>query len=182
MELLLGRNWWLLALRGILAIIFGLIILFAPDTSLLVLVLFFGGFALADGIFSIIAGAYAPKEFKRWWWLIIGGILSILLGIVSFFYPLATAFGILIWLAAWAIVIGVTQIISAIRLRKEIEGEVWLILGGILSVLFGIFAFVYPWAGILAVTLTIGIYAIAFGIIMLIAAFRVRKFFKAFQS
>ena len=176
MSVVLAYNWWLLALRGVIAIIFGILTLFNPVISLVVLVFFFGGFALIDGIFAIIAGATAPKGARRWGWLIAGGVLGILIGIGTFFLPLATAFGLTLVVAIWAIVIGITQIIAAIELRKEIEGEIWLILGGILSLIFGIFAIINPLSGALAITFVIGIYAIIYGILMLITAFRLRGF------
>lgn len=175
MAVVLAKNWWLLGLRGLLAVIFGLLTIFNPWASLQVLILVFGAFALVDGIFAIIAGATAPKGSKRWGWLIAGGIMGILIGLLTLFAPMAAAFGLVFVIAFWAIVIGITQIITAIRLRKEIEGEFWMILGGAVSVLFGILALVSPLAGALAVTFTIGIYAVVFGAMMLIIAFRLRK-------
>ncbi len=176
MSVVLAYNWWLLALRGAFAIIFGILTFFNPMISLLVLVLFFGAFALIDGIFAIIAGATATKGTRRWGWLIAGGVLGILIGIGTFFLPLATAFGLTLVVAIWAIVIGVTQIIAAIELRKEIEGEIWLILGGIFSLIFGIFALINPLSGALAIIFVIGIYAIIYGILMLLTALRLRGF------
>lgn len=170
----LARNWWLLALRGAAAIIFGLLTIFFPATSLTILILFFGAFAFADGIFAIFAGATASPGNRRWGWLIAGGILGVLIGISTFFLPQATAFWLTIWIAIWAIFVGITQIVSAIRLRKEIEGEFWLILGGALLVLFGLYAFINPLAGALSITFVIGFFALVYGITMLVVAFRLR--------
>ena len=175
MAVVLARNWWLLGLRGLLAVIFGLLTIFNPWSSLQILILFFGAFALVDGIFAIIAGATAPKGNKRWGWLIGGGILGIFIGLLTLFAPLAAAFGLVFVIAFWAIAIGATQIFTAIRLRKEIEGEFWMILGGAVSILFGILAFLSPLAGALAVTFGIGIYALVFGVMLLISALRLRK-------
>lgn len=172
---ILAKNWWLLGLRGLLAVIFGILTIFNPWTSLQVLILVFGAFALVDGIFAIIAGATAPIGNKRWGWLIAGGIMGISIGLLTLFAPMAAAFGLVFVIAFWAMVIGITQIISAIRLRKEIEGEFWLILGGIVSVLFGILAIISPLSGALAVTFAIGIYAVVFGVMLILTAFRLRK-------
>jgi len=174
MAVTLARNWWLLALRGVIAIIFGLLTFVYPASSMAVLILFFGAYALVDGIFAIIAGATAPTGSKRWGWLIAGGILGVIIGICTFILPQMTAFVLTIWIAVWAIVVGITQIISAVRLRKEIEGEFWLILGGALAVLFGIFAVLSPLGGAFAITFAIGIFALAYGIMMLTVAFRLR--------
>jgi uncharacterized membrane protein HdeD (DUF308 family) len=170
----LARNWWLLALRGLVAVIFGVMTLFNPAASLAVLVLFFGAYAMVDGIFAIIAGATAPSGSRRWGWLIAGGVLGILVGIATLFMPQVTAFVLTVWIAVWAIFVGIAQIASAIRLRKEIEGEFWLILGGAVAVLFGIWALISPLAGAFAITFGIGFFAIVYGVTMLAVAFRLR--------
>lgn len=180
--IVLARNWWLLALRGLLAVIFGVLTLINPAASLAVLVLFFGAYALIDGIFAIIAGATASENDKRWGWLIAGGVLGILVGIGTLFWPQATAFALTIWIAVWAIFVGIAQVASAIRLRKEIEGEFWLILGGAIAVLFGILALASPLAGAVAITLTIGLFAIIYGVTMLIVAFRLRGLRREVQA
>jgi uncharacterized membrane protein HdeD (DUF308 family) len=170
----LARNWWLLALRGLVAVIFGVMTLFNPAASLAVLVLFFGAYAMVDGIFAIVAGATAPSGSRRWGWLIAGGVLGILVGIATLFMPQVTAFVLTVWIAVWAIFVGIAQIASAIRLRKEIEGEFWLILGGAVAVLFGIWALISPLAGAFAITFGIGFFAIVYGVTMLAVAFRLR--------
>lgn len=175
MAVVLARNWWLLALRGAAAVVFGLLTLFNPLASLAVLVIFFGAFALADGIFAVAAGATAPAGNRRWGWLIAGGIVSALIGILALVAPQTTTLALTFYIAAWAVIVGITQIIAAIRLRKEIAGEFWLILGGALSVLFGLFAFINPLGGALTITFIIGFYALIFGVSMLILAFRLRS-------
>ena len=179
MAAVLARNWWVLALRGAAAIFFGLLVPFYPLMSLAVLVLFFGAYVLVDGIFAIIAGATAPKGYRRWGWLIAGGVLGVLIGIGTFFLPMASAFGLTIVLALWAFLVGLAQIVSAIRLRKEIEGEFWLILGGGLLILFGVFALLSPLAGALAITYGIGFFAFVYGLAMLIVAVRLRSWKRA---
>ena len=170
----LAKNWWLMALRGLVAVIFGVLTIVNPPASLAVLVLFFGAYAMVDGIFAIIAGASAPSGSRRWGWLIAGGILGILVGIATLFMPQVTAFVLTIWIAVWAILVGIAQIASAIRLRKEIEGEFWLILGGAVAVLFGIWALISPLAGAFAITFGIGFFAIIYGVTMIVVAFRLR--------
>lgn len=170
----LAKNWWLMALRGLVAVIFGVLTIVNPAASLAVLVLFFGAYAMVDGIFAIIAGASAPSGSRRWGWLIAGGILGILVGIATLFMPQVTAFVLTIWIAVWAILVGIAQIASAIRLRKEIEGEFWLILGGAVAVLFGIWALISPLAGAFAITFGIGFFAIIYGVTMIVVAFRLR--------
>ena len=133
----LAKNWWLLLLRGIAAIIFGVLAFAWPGLTLLTLILFYGAFALVDGVLAIIAaitgGAPAPR-----WWLAIVGLLGIAAGLLTFLMPGLSALVLLFFIAGWAIATGVLQIIGAIQLRKEIDNEWLLILGGVISVLFGI--------------------------------------------
>lgn len=176
MASLLSQTWWVLLLRGIFAIIFGLLTWFFPGITLYVLIIFFGAYTLVDGIFGVIAAFQGKKTHSDWWWLLLWGILSIITGILTFFWPGLTAFVLLCLIAAWALVTGVFQIITAIKLRKSIQGEGWMILGGILSVLFGIALLAWPIEGVLAVTWLIGIYAFIFGVINIILAFRVHRY------
>jgi uncharacterized membrane protein HdeD (DUF308 family) len=176
MVMTLARNWWVLALRGLCAIIFGILAFVWPVITLGVLVLLFGAYTLVDGVLSIIA-AISKREGSGlpWWALLLEGLLGIAAGIVTFVWPGMTALFLLFLIAAWAIVTGVFEIIAAIRLRKEIEGELWLALCGILSVIFGVLLFVRPGAGALTVVWLIGTYAIFFGILQLALAFRLKR-------
>src|SRR5215210_3058377 len=172
----LARNWWVLALRGLVAIVFGLLAFLWPGITLWALILLFGAYMLVDGVFAIVAGVRAAGNEARWWLLLVEGILGVLAGIVAFLWPGLTALALLYFIAAWAIVTGIFEIVGAIRLRREIEGEWALILGGTLSVLFGVLLVVIPApAGILSLTWLIGVYAVAFGVLLLILAFRVRN-------
>ena len=139
----LAKNWWLLLLRGIAAIVFGLLAFAWPGLTLLTLILFYGAFALVDGVLAVIAAITGGAPGSRWW-LAIVGVLGIAAGLVTFLTPGLTALVLLIFIAAWAIATGVFQIIGAIRLRKEIDNEWLLILGGIISVLFGVKYVVCP--------------------------------------
>lgn len=170
----LSRTWWVFLIRGIAGILFGIGAFLWPALTIAVLVLMFGAYALVDGIFAIIAGISARNAVERWWMMIVVGIAGIITGVLTFLWPGITALVLLYLIAAWAIVTGIFQIAAAIRLRKEIEGEWLLILGGIASVIFGVLLIIAPGAGALASIWIIGSYAIIFGILMIVLAFRLR--------
>jgi uncharacterized membrane protein HdeD (DUF308 family) len=168
-------HWWALAIRGAIAIIFGLAALLRPDIALDALILLFGAYALVDGVFAIVGVFGGTRGGTPRWLLLIEGIAGILAGLIAFVLPGLTAVVLLYLIAAWAVVTGIFEIATAIRLRQEIRGEWALIIGGALSVLFGvILAVIGPVAGLLSLIWLIGIYAVAFGILMLITAFQVR--------
>lgn len=171
----LAKNWWMLLLRGVAAIIFGVLAFAWPGMTILTLIMFYGAFALIDGVLAVVAaitgGAPAPR-----WWLAIVGLLGIATGLLVFMMPGLTALVLLYFIAGWAIATGVFQIIGAIRLRKEIDDEWYLILSGVVSVLFGIGVMMAPGAGALALLWVIGIYAVVMGAIMVALAFRLKKF------
>lgn len=171
----LAENWWLFLLRGFAGIMFGVLTLMWPGISLVTLILLFGAYALIDGVCALIAGIFGTVAIAPRWWLIIVGLLGVAAGLATFVWPGITAFVLLYFIAGWAIAAGMFQIIGAIQLRKEIEHEWWLILNGIISVLFGIALFVMPGAGALAVVWLIGFYAIVYGVLMVVFAFSVRK-------
>ena len=167
-------RWWVVLLRGICAVVFGILALIWPGLTLLTLVLLYGAYALVDGVLSIawgVAGRAAPHP---WWVMILVGLLGVAAGIVTFLYPGITAIVLLAIIAFAALVRGVFEIAAGIRLRKEIEGEFWLILGGVLSIVFGIFLLLRPGVGALAMVWLIGSYAIVFGMVAIILAFRLR--------
>jgi len=177
----LAHNWWLLALRGLAATIFGILAFIWPASTLLGLMILFGAFAFVNGILSLMLAAKTPKGYPRFGSLILGGILGIIAGVVTFFMPAITALGLLILIAAWAILTGILEIVAAIRLRKEIVNEWLLALVGILSVIFGVLLLLQPAAGAVVLIWWIGAYALVFGILLLILAFRVRSW-KNFAS
>jgi len=170
----LAKNWWMLLLRGIAAIIFGGLALAWPGITLVTLILFYGAFVLVDGVLAIVAaitgGAPAPR-----WWLAIVGLLGIAAGLLTFLMPGVTAIVLLYFIAGWAIATGAFQIIGAIRLRKEIDNEWLLILCGIISVLFGVAMMLSPGAGALALIWVIGTYAIVIGVLLVVLSFRLKK-------
>ena len=172
----LAENWWLLLLRGIAAIAFGALAFVWPGLTLLALTLMWGFYAIADGVLALWA-AIASKggEMAPRWWLAVVGVAGILAGLVTFVWPGMTALVLLMFIASWAIVIGVLQIWGAIRLRKEIEGEWLLGLSGVLSVALGVIMFVQPGAGALAVVWLIGSFAILAGCVYIALAFQLKK-------
>ena len=173
----LAENWWLLLLRGIAAIAFGVLAFGWPGLTLLALTLMWGIYAIADGILALWA-AIASKggEMAPRWWLAIVGIAGVIAGLLTFVWPGMTALILLIFIASWAIVIGVLQIWGAIRLRKEIEGEWLLGLSGVLWVAFGVIMFVRPGAGALALIWWIGSFAILAGCVYIALAFQLKKY------
>jgi uncharacterized membrane protein HdeD (DUF308 family) len=168
-------HWWALALRGAIAILFGLAALLRPGIALQALILLFGAYALVDGVFAIVGIFGGTRGGTPRWLLLIEGIAGILAGLIAFVLPGLTALVLLYLIAAWAIITGIFEIATAIRLRREIRGEWALIIGGALSVLFGVILIVVsPFAAILSLVWLIGVYAVAFGIMLLITAFQVR--------
>jgi len=168
-------HWWALAIRGGIAILFGLAALLRPGIALEALILLFGAYALVDGVFSIVGLFGGTRGGTPRWLLFIEGVVSILAGLIALFLPGLTAILLLYLIAAWAIVTGISEIAMAIRLRKEISGEWALIVGGAFSVLFGvILAVVGPVVGLISLIWLIGFYAVAFGVLMLVTAFSVR--------
>jgi uncharacterized membrane protein HdeD (DUF308 family) len=167
----LARNWWALALRGLAAVLFGLLTFFVPGITLVTLVLLFGAYAMVDGIFNVIAFF---RVLSHHWALLIEGLIGIAAGIVTFAWPAITAIALLYVIAFWAIFTGIFEIIAGIRLRKAIRNEWLLLLIGVLSLLFGILILLAPGAGALTIILWIGAYAFLFGVVLLALAFRLR--------
>jgi uncharacterized membrane protein HdeD (DUF308 family) len=167
----LARNWWALALRGVAAVLFGLLTFFLPGITLVTLVLLFGAYALVDGIFNVAAFFRVASHHSA---LLIEGVIGIIAGVLTFTWPAITAIALLYLIAFWAIFTGVFEIVAGIRLRKVIANEWLLLLMGALSALFGILILFAPGAGALAIVLWIGVYALMFGIVLLALAFRLR--------
>ena len=155
----LVRNWWVIALRGLFAIIFGVGALLWPGLTLRVLITLFGSYALVNGIFTVIGGLAPQGENRRRWVVLLEGIAGIILGVLTFFYPGITALALLYLIAAWALVTGIFEIIAGILLPRIITGEWLTILSGIASVIFGLLLFFFPGAGALSLTWLIGVYA-----------------------
>ena len=175
----LAENWWLLLLRGIAAIGFGVLAFVWPGLTLLTLTYMWGIYAIADGVVALWAAiAGRGGEIAPRWWLAVVGIAGIFAGALTFVWPGMTALILLMFIASWAIVIGALQIWGAIRLRKEIEGEWLLGLSGLLSIAFGVIMFAQPGAGALALVWIIGWFAILVGWIYIALAFRLKTYRK----
>ncbi len=166
--------WWSLAIRGVLAILFGIVALIYTSQTLLALVFVFGVFAVLSGISSLVTAVRAGEVHQRWGWLAVSGVLSIAAGVVAFVWPGITALAFVYLIAAWAIVTGVAEIAFALALPDTLAHPWLAVLSGCLSVLFGILLAALPGAGALAITWVIGIYAIAYGAVLLYYAYRLQ--------
>src|SRR5262245_61876248 len=171
--MVLIRNWWALALRGGLAVLFGVAAFVLPGLTAAFLIALFGVYALVDGVLAIVAGVKAAEHHERFGSLLLRGIAGIAAGVVAFILPGPTAVILTLMIGAWAIVTGVLEILAALHLHRA-HGEWLLIVNGALSMLFGLLLVIVPAVGILTLVWIIGGYAIVFGIIMLVLAFRLR--------
>lgn len=170
----LRRNWGWIVVRGVAGVIFGVLAFIWPAITLAVLVLFWGAYALADGVLALIAAFRVRDRGKPFWALLIVGVLGVAAGLLTFFWPGVTALVLLAFIAAWALLMGIFQIVAAIRLRKAIEHEWLLALSGVLSVIFGALMLWNPGAGALAVIWVIASYAIVFGILLIALGLRLK--------
>ena len=174
MTTVLARNWWALAVRGVLAVLFGLVAFIMPGVTVAAIVLLFGAYAILDGVLSLVGAVRALERHERWGALMLEGIVDLIAGLIAFVWPAATALALLFLVAFWAIVTGVMEIVAAIRLRKEVQGEWLLVINGILSLVFGAVLLALPGAGLLVIVWWIGAYAIVFGVVLIALAFKLR--------
>jgi len=172
---LMTQNWWAIALRGLVAVLFGITAFMWPGITLWMLAPLFGVYAVINGIFAVIEAFRRDVSRERWWALLFEGVAGVAIGLLAFFLPGLTAMGLLYLIAFWAIVTGVFEVITAIRLRHEIRGEWLMALIGILSMAFGMFLVAFPLTGALSVVLMIGAYAFATGALMIALAFKLRS-------
>jgi uncharacterized membrane protein HdeD (DUF308 family) len=171
----MARNWWVLLIRGILAVAFGVLAFLWPSLTLAVLVLLFGAYALLDGVASIIIGLTGRGAQDNRLWLMLGGVFGVLVGVLTFVWPDITALALIYFIAAWAIVTGVFTIVAAVQLRKEIDNEWLLGISGALSILVGLYMAAFPGDGALALIWVVAAYAVIFGILMIGLALRLRN-------
>ena len=171
----LKRHWWVPVIRGIAAIVFGVIAFAYPGLTVAMLVLFFGAWVLVDGVFRVVGAIGHHASDKEWGFDLIIGIVGIIIGFLTFHAPQITALALIIYIAAWALMIGATEIALAIKLRREIKGEWFLILMGLVSIAFAVMLLWNPLPGALALVWLIGSYAIVFGILGIILGFRLRS-------
>jgi len=170
----LARNWWAIALRGVFAILFGLAALLMPVATLAALALLFAAYMAADGILAIIAALRAARRHERWGWLVFEGIADLIAGAVAFFWPLLTVLAFVLLMGAWAIVSGALLTAAAFRLHA-VHGRWLMLLGGAISLLWGVLVILWPLAGAVALTWWMAAYALLFGIALLVLAFRLRR-------
>jgi uncharacterized membrane protein HdeD (DUF308 family) len=169
----LQRNWWAVAIRGVLGIVVGVIALLMPAATMLALVLLFAAYMVVDGIFAIVAAVRATHRGDRWGFLVLEGIVSLAAGALAVLWPGLTVLAFVLLVAAWAIVSGCLLLMAAVRL--DIGGSRWwMILGGGASVVYGVLLIVAPLIGALVLTWWFGAYAIVFGIALLVLALRLR--------
>jgi uncharacterized membrane protein HdeD (DUF308 family) len=172
---ILSRYWWTTLLRGVAWIVFGVIVLALPGVSLVALTLLVGAFLLVDGVTRVISGVGGHRTSEHWWVLLLTGAAGIVVGVLTFVDPAMTALALLLYLAVWAIATGLLEIAVAIQVRREVTGEGWLVLSGLLSVAFGLLVIVRPGVGILSVLGLVAGYAIAFGAVLIVLALRMRN-------
>jgi uncharacterized membrane protein HdeD (DUF308 family) len=171
----LARSWWLVVLRGMIAILFGLATFLWPSITWLALILLFGIYAIVDGIVAISAGVMGSKYSQRWWMFLLEGMIGLAAGIIAILRPGLTSIVLIAVIASWAILTGILEIAAAIRLRREITNEWMLAFAGFVSIVLGVLLFFQPATGGLVITLMIGAYALIFGIMLVVLGFRLRK-------
>ncbi|TMQ22412.1 MAG: HdeD family acid-resistance protein [Candidatus Rokuibacteriota bacterium] len=172
----LAANWWAIALRGVAGILFGVLTFVVPGLTLAALVLLFGSYAIVDGVLNIVAALRRRRAGEPpWWALLLEGVVSVAAGVVTFAWPGLTTVVLLYVIAGWAIITGAFEMAAAVRLRQRVEGEGWLVFSGILSIALGVLLMAAPATGALALVLWIGAYAIVFGALLVVLAFRLRR-------
>ena len=171
----LKRHWWVPVIRGIAAIVFGIIAFVYPGLTIATLVLFFGAWILIDGIFRIVGAIGHRASDPDWGWQLVIGIIGIIVGLLTFHAPQITALALIIYIAAWALMIGASEIVLAIKMRREIKGEWFLILMGLASIVFAVLLLWNPIAGAAAVIWLIAWYAVVLGILAIFFGFRLRS-------
>jgi uncharacterized membrane protein HdeD (DUF308 family) len=170
----LARNWWALLIRGIAAVIFGILAFAWPGVTWIVIALLFGAYAFVDGVFAIVAAVRAAQSHERWWPFVLEGIVGLAIAAITIYDVRVTIFALYFTIAAWAFITGILEIAAAVRLRQAIANEWLLIVAGICSILFGVLMFWRPITAAIAVIWIIAAYAIVFGVLMIALSFRLR--------
>ncbi len=171
MSAALARNWWAVALRGVAGILFGVVALLMPVAALLSLAWLFAAYLVVDGVFGIVAAVRAAEHHERWGLLLIEGVLNLLLGAAVWLFPTGAVLGFVLLIGVWALITGALMLVSSFRLHGT-HGRLWLALGGVVSLVWGVLLVAAPLTGALVLTWWLGAYAVAFGIVLLILAFR----------
>jgi uncharacterized membrane protein HdeD (DUF308 family) len=173
MSAVLAQNWWLIALRGVFAILFGIIAFAAPGAVMLTLALFFAAYLLVDGVIGIAAAVRAARAHERWGLLLAEGALNIVMGLIAAVFPVSAVLAFVFVTAAWALITGGLMLAAAFKLTQA-HGRLWLALGGIVSVIWGVLLVIAPLVGAVVLTWWLGAYALVFGIALLVLAFQLR--------
>lgn len=167
--------WWLVLLRAVLLVIWGVLVLAAPGIALQALIIVFGVYAIMDGVTAVYLGIKARGTEPSWGWIVAQGVISVLAGVIALVWPAATALSLLFVVAFWAIVLGISTIAEGVRSRRTDDRWGWTIAKGALDVIFGVLLLVWPASGILALLWLVGIFALAGGIVLAVLAFRIRS-------
>jgi uncharacterized membrane protein HdeD (DUF308 family) len=169
----LARNWWAFALRGAVAILFGIVAIAMPGAVMLSLALLFAAYLIVDGAFGIVSAVRAAQAHERWGWLIAEAVLNIAMGVLVFVFPAGAVIAFVLVTALWALLTGGAMLVAAFKVHPEF-GRWWLTLGGVVSLVWGVLLLVSPLLGAVVLTWWLGGYAIAFGVILLIFAFQLK--------
>lgn len=171
----LESNWWAIVLRGVFAILFGVLTFAVPGFTLFALIVLFGAYAIVDGVLNIIASVRGMRAHERWGALLLEGLVGIAAGLITFAWPGLTTLALTFLIAGWALVTGVLEIVAAVRLRKLIHGEWALALSGVVSIALGLLLAYRPVTGTLALVYWIGAYAIVFGVLLVVLGVRLHS-------
>ncbi|KZF10135.1 hypothetical protein A2J03_01500 [Rhodococcus sp. EPR-157] len=174
----IGKDlWWAVLIRGIFAVIFGIVALAWPEVTVWALVVVFGAYAIVDGLSAIFRAVSARKVESGWVWWLLGGLVSLGAGIVAFVWPEITALAAVFVIGIWAIMGGLLEIAGSIRLRKLDGAAHWgmLLFAGVLELLFGLVLVFFPISGILSIVWLVGVFALVFGVLFVVSAFQVRS-------
>jgi uncharacterized membrane protein HdeD (DUF308 family) len=180
---LVARDWWVFAIRGIAAIAFGILAFLWPETTLTVLVILFGAYVFVDGVALLVALARGDAVARRHAWSFgIMGVLGIVVGVITFLWPELTALSLLYLVAFWSIAMGTFQVIAAIALRRELDGEFWMAIGGVASIVFGVLLIAFPGEGLISLVWLVGIWSGVFGVSSLGLAYRLHEIASALPA
>ena len=177
LAIVMARAWWTFILRGVIAILFGLVCLFFPPLAIIGLATLFGFWLIMDGVTGL-TGAWSARGSGGWWVSLLEGIAGLVAGFLAIVWPVITAFVLVLLVGAWAILSGVFEIWTAIRLREHIKGELFLAIAGVISALFGLYVIIFPGAGILSVLWLIAVFALAFGVTLIALGWRLRGIYE----
>jgi uncharacterized membrane protein HdeD (DUF308 family) len=170
----LAKNWWAVALRGVAAVLFGLFALFLTGPTMLSLVLVFGAYSLVDGVFAIVSAVRAARRRERWILLVLSGLVSLVAAAAAILWPSITVVAFVLVVAAWSMLSGFLSLAAALRLNKA-HGRIWMAIGGIASIIFGVLLVIAPMIGAVVLTWWLGAYALVFGVTLLVLAFKLRR-------